>query len=163
MHRSSSINPATEVCMDVTRSDEAKIQALAILTDEELVSRCALVALPRAAEQGQIIGRDSENCVIGILARATGRSYEEFKVAAGIPLEWKKNPLEHFVHSICSGHTPKNSPECAHLVMWCDEAMQNRTGASVSMTHAGEPTEFHMIGQDNRGNAFGYEIPLAVH
>jgi hypothetical protein len=149
--------------MDVTSSDAAKVQAMAILTDEELVSRCALVALTRAAEMGQIIGRDKDCCVIGILARATGRSYTEFKLVAGIPLEWKENPLELFVHSICSGHTPKNSPECAHLVMWCDEAVQKRTGASVSITRADEETEFHMIGTDSRGNAIGYEIPLAVH
>lgn len=149
--------------MNVTSSDAAKMQALAILTDEDLVSHCAIVALTRAAEMGQIIGRYEDSCVIGILARATGRSYTEFKLMAGIPLEWKENPLELFVHSICSGHTPKNSPECAHLVMWCDEAMQKRTGASVSITRSHEETEFHIIGADSRGNTIGYEIPLAVH
>jgi hypothetical protein len=136
---------------------------MAILTDEDLVSRASLVALTRAAEMGQIVGRNKDSCFIGILAEARGMSYRQFKLTAGLPLDWRENPIELFVHDICSGHTPEKSAECAHLVMWCDEAMRRRTGASVSFTHASERTEFHEIGRDSRGNTVGYEIPIAVH
>lgn len=117
--------------MQVATGAEAKTQLMPILLSEKIPAE-AIESIMEEIQEGGIVGRDPDFCILGTVARYSGMTYAGVRNAFGLSENWRENPIEVFAYGICSGHTHQNNSDLAQVLMWCDEALLLRKELCVS-------------------------------
>lgn len=128
------------------RADEVMPHVMRLL---ELAPRMAVVTLRRACAEGQVLNTNChDQTVSAVLTQASGRNIrgESHEVVQKQILEFYMkigyepisvdgvDPIEQFFGLVRRGHTHETNDTLAHLILWCDLALQRKLIARSGTT-----------------------------